>query len=546
MRKYLVISLVTLMIILLVNLSLGRVISEREVNSIKLQMMGWRKAEGRNELDRFANVHWRPLIDGFRAENESQIRPSPYVVTSWPVKTQFLVKAIVPEGVKRVVWNLSGANVNIIAVPVGSTFRDSNHVVTPVGVNAIEIENPQYCIAKGCYWLSKLGDLKSEYDLLPPIIDKIEDFYKVKGEGEEEKVFEFSKSFTVGEHETFILITSSLPDSITDIVAYCEDGEIHPAERSVYASVKWEKQPPPVIEGGKVYSYKFSANLVDEVDPINQKAQMNSKFVSFKIIIKNTGGDPIPLELLRFTLIPDGLTGIPEIEKAEIEDDSEWWSWNIEEIAGELGVEIADLARRKIESPITVKGRRIHGVESTIYRLLFPGGGGNPPPEMRDALTFVDECGRKRWALKPGREIEVPLPPFKINWNKVDQPFEIGNTELLFVGPITSNLADGYSIRTNESTTLMPVPRKIKPTGIATIYDGNILKIINQGEKDAGVAYVTYTLPSGKVEKNIPPQQHGTEIFEGLGPKEIKVSFTAKVRVEGKIKSAERSVIVRY
>ena len=158
-------------------------------NSISLKLLKWREAKDLNELKAGTNIEFLPEIDGFRAGEGNFIQRGPVggkdpesgeiiipVTTEYPVKTQCLVVAKVPTGVKEVVWNLSGAEADIIGVPQGSKFLDGSHVITPVGASQIRIENVQYAISgtdEACYWLELQSEwknlLKNARDMKPPV-----------------------------------------------------------------------------------------------------------------------------------------------------------------------------------------------------------------------------------------------------------------------------------------------------------------------------------------------------------------------------------------
>lgn len=286
-------------------------------NSISLKLLKWREAIDLDELKAGTNIEFLPEIDGFRAGEDNLIQRGPVdgkdpetdkpisISTNYPVKTQFLVVAKVPNGVKEVVWNLSNAEADIIGVPQGSKFLADSRVITPVGAGQVQIENVQYAlVAKDMVapklqlpndWESKLD--RAEHGEFP-------DFYILSGGGGGlKKRCEYMKSFGIANDESYIVITASRLGE-TDIVAYAPGLDSRLA--SVYATVEWVEQPPPFIDPGEPPSpvkYYFVANVTDSTDPITVNSEAILELTVSMLVDKISA--PIPTNLLVFRLEGD-------------------------------------------------------------------------------------------------------------------------------------------------------------------------------------------------------------------------------------------------
>ena len=95
----------------------------------------------------------------------------------------------------------------------------------------------------------------------------------------------------------------------TDIVASCEGS--HAGNSSVFATVEWVEQPPPIAPS----DYDYVVQIVDRVDPIEMTDIPSDETVNveFEVTITNHGVG-LPKDLLTFRLYPDA-RGM----------DEKWW-----------------------------------------------------------------------------------------------------------------------------------------------------------------------------------------------------------------------------
>ena len=295
-------------------------LSEDQADSISLKVLSWREATSLNDLEMGRNIDFLSPVDGFRAGKGNFIQRGPSggknpesgepipITTNYPVKTQFLVVAKVRAGVKEVVWNLSNAEADIIGVPQGSKFLDSSHVITPVGTSQVKIENVQYAIITQGMVITELefpNDWRGKLDRAEH--GEFPDFYNLQRSGGSTKRSEYMKSFRIADNESYIVITASRLGE-TDIVAYAAGSD--PREASVYATVRWVEQPPPlkeIEEPPPSLVFDFVANVMDSPDPIKVNG---SATLDFTISIKvGDNSDPIRTDLLAFRLEGDSPKG---------------------------------------------------------------------------------------------------------------------------------------------------------------------------------------------------------------------------------------------
>ena len=468
-----------------------------EAKSISLKVLSWREATSFKDLNEGSNIDFfLPPIDGFRAGASNFIQRGPAggndpetgvnipISTKYPVKTQFLVVARVPEGTKKVRWCLSNADAKILRTPRGSEFLDGSNAITPVGAGLVEIENVQYAIIKELQlpidWKDKLDNANH---------GEFQNFYDVRGTGR----YEYTKSFNIAPDESYIIITASRLGE-TDIVAYAlepetriagkardyepEEGKardseveaekaktakLDPREASVYATVEWVKQPPPLIP-----KYNFVANVIDEPDPITVGFEMGN---ILKLIVSITVGEnsaPIPTNLLAFRL--------------KANDPDGWW-----------------------------KGPE-HHLWPLTPMLLAPGG---------NHTVVVD--------------VEVLVP-------EDAELFKVNNTELRLVGPRIGDASAGYVIITNEPTAV--VPPDVAVSGLMAVFliDGPI-QLTNQGMAGAIFNINANVVPAVQEDRLDP----GTLMsFDADGVNEVTIEFTIRGRGPGGILVEEvQEVILR-
>ena len=435
---------------------------------------------------RSGNLMQRGPVDGKNPEDGMSINPS----TSYPVKCQFLVVADVPAGVKQVSWNICSGSTcgsSIIGTPAGSQFIDSKHVVTPIGPTTVQIENTHYAIiTRREGTISLPGNWEAKLGNYSEA-----NFYNRSGDSETWRV-EYKRGFTIGANQTYIILTATRLGQ-TDIIASCEG--IHPAESLVFAAVDWVKQPKPLEEdiGEKEEHYNFAANIVDtdESDPIDLEDPEGPKEVEFEIQIENKGTTDIPKDLLVFRIYPDR--------------KENWWS----------------------NSPIDGRASR---TDSYCFK-----------------WTALDKSASKTIPRKgqPGSIATVTISPRQVDPNVIIPGIQIENTELYFVGPLSSGDVNAHGIRTNESTTVVAGEMPIQVSGLASMYSRGVIALRNQ---DVGPVYLD-TLNDGPIsEPTVLPGIKGPGSRKRISFDEetATVKFHVKSKRNGEEQIAKGSVTLRY
>ena len=316
-------------------------LTESQTNSIRLKLLSFSDPIGHDQLqkwsegqetvgadpfnetkkDWFGNVKLNRYVNGFRSTLQKNVNgPSQravtggtdwleqvevFPITSYPIKTQFLVVAKVPDGIANVKWNISNPSygkVAIVKAPDGTQFLGSSSAITPVLLekSSVQIENTHSTpkrknrLVLPTNWNRKLepnvrtvatetSTVYPKFYKLGPILDWVE----------------YQRNFTIRPHETYIVITATQL-GVSDIVAsFTGDNS---SEETVYASVEWTEQPSikPIQE------YEFSVNIIDDdtSDPIDL-VKHDSADVTLHIRVENKiSSDPLPKNLLSFRIYP--------------------------------------------------------------------------------------------------------------------------------------------------------------------------------------------------------------------------------------------------
>ncbi len=472
-------------------------LSSDKVNSISLKMLSYSDPGSVEALQDWeertitGNVKLNIPVDSFRAGSGNLMQRGPVdgknpedgmsinVSTRYPVKRQFLVVADVPVGVKQVNWNVLGGSAAIISTPAGSQFIDGSHVVTPVGPTTVQIENTHYAIITR---IAGVISLPGNWEAKLGNYSEA-NFYNRSGDSETWRV-EYKRGFTIGANQTYIILTATRLGK-TDIIASCEG--VHPAESLVFAAVDWVKQPKPLEEViGEEEHYNFVANIVDtdESDPIDLENNPNAK-VEFEIQIENKGTTDIPKDLLVFRIYPDR--------------KENWWS----------------------NSPMDQRASR---TDSYSFK-----------------WTALDKSASK--TIPARGTATVKISPRQVDPNVFEPGIQIENTELYFVGPLSSGDVNAHGIKTNESTTVVAGEIPIQVSGLASTYDGEekLIGLRNQGD---GPIYLE-TLNKDKIParfKIIPGK--GRASIDSPG-KVATITFYVKSIKDGKEQRADGSITLR-
>ena len=473
-------------------------LSSGKANSISLRMLSFSEPGSVEALQDWekgiiaGNVKLDVVVDGFRARSGNLMQRGPVdgknpedgmsinVSTGYPVKSQFLVVADVPAGVKQVNWNVLGGSAAIIGTPAGSQFIDGSHTVTPVGPATVEIENTHYAIiiTRG------EGTIELPYNWEEKLRSYSEtNFYNLSGGAESRRRIEYKRSFTIGANQTYIILTATKLGK-TDIIASCEG--VSPAESLVFAGVEWVNQPKPVevIEGIREERYDFVANIVDtdESDPIDLEKNPDAK-VEFRIeVAVSENSADIPKDLLVFRIFPDRKPN--------------WWS----------------------NTPPDPNASR---TDSYCFKWV----------DLPQKDSFP---GSK--TIPAGRTATVTISPRQVDMNVIEPGIQIENTELYFVGPWSSGNMNAHGIRTNESTTVVAGEIPIVVSGLASVYDGDLITLRNQ---DNGPIYI-----DAPIEKVIPPGAGNLLPLEPVAPV-TTVKFHVESKRNGKVQRADGSVTLR-
>ncbi len=454
----------------------------KEADSIKLKLLSFSNPRDASVLESWSlgqsgNVRLDRSVDGFRAAKGSAMQrgaigspdPDPRgsgevsPTTRYPVKLQFLAVAKVPAGVTQVTWNLAGGSASIVGTPVGASLVNQHTAVTPVGLSQVGIENTHYVVKSSVSlarnWVDKLQPNRrnpSGIQRVPPpdAGESSKEYPSFYRRGLDDTEVEYQRKFNIGANETYVVITSTQLGQ-TDIVASCEGS--HAGNSSVFATVEWVEQPPPIAPS----DYDYVVQIVDRVDPIEMIDIPSDETVNveFEVTITNRGVG-LPKDLLAFRLYPDA-RGM----------DEKWW---LPTPTNQWSAAFLDTDPPSIKSQdratSTASRRSTGNFAQGLYDYTF----------LWSMLVDDGPADENKIPAGTGFSSTVRKAIFSFPIDRAILPGGIRSehTELYFVGPTTPSSTTG-DIRYTGQPTILDIPLGL--AGLHATTDGQNASVWNQG-----------------------------------------------------------------